>query len=164
MQAGYVNKRMAGAYEMLPLGLRSFRKIENIVREEMDRIGGQELIMSSLQDEALWEKTGRWSDKAVDTWFKSELSIGGKIGFGWTHEEPIAAMAKHHINSYRDLPKYIYQIQTKFRNEKRAKSGILRGREFVMKDLYSLSKDRAEHEDFMRRFVMHTKEYINALG
>ena len=164
LQAGYINKRMAGAYEMLPLGLRSFKKVENIVREEMDRIGGQELIMSSLQDEALWEKSGRWCDKSVDTWFKSELSIGGQIGFGWTHEEPIAAMSKHHINSYRDLPKYVYQIQTKFRNEKRAKSGILRGREFVMKDLYSLSKDRAEHEEFYEKICGAYEKIYQRMG
>lgn len=134
IRAGYVHKEMAGVYAYLPLGLRVLEKIKGIVREEMDKIGGQEIIMTSLQRKELWEKTGRWSDEAVDVWFKSSLAAGGEVGFGWSHEEPIADMMRNYVASYKDLPVVVYQFQTKLRNELRAKSGIMRGREFVMKD------------------------------
>lgn len=151
IQAGYIHKEMAGVYNMLPLGLRVLKKIENIIREEMDNIGGQEVELSSLQDNNLWEKTDRWNDQNVDIWFKTKLKNDTELGLGFTHEEPLTHLLKDHINSYKDLPKYIYQFQTKFRNETRAKSGIMRGREFLMKDLYSFSKTDEEHSDFYKK-------------
>ena len=148
MRAGFVNKEMAGVYSYLPLGLRVVKKIENLIREEMNAIGGQELLMSSLQDPQLWKQTNRWSDKEVDIWFKTRNE---DFGLGNTHEEPITAQMVHHINSYKDLPVYVYQIQNKFRNEPRAKSGLLRGREFFMKDLYSFNKDEKEQDKFYEK-------------
>ena len=138
---------MAGAYSYLPLGLRVFKNIENIIREEMNAIGGQEVELSSLQSPQLWKKSGRWDD-AVDVWFKTQLKDGGELGLGWTHEEPLTALMTEHMSSYKDLPRYVYQFQKKFRNEPRAKSGILRTREFVMKDLYSFNKDEKEFRQF----------------
>jgi prolyl-tRNA synthetase len=148
IRAGFIHKEMAGVYAYLPLGLRVLENIKQIVREEMDAIGGQELIMTSLQRKELWETTDRWDDKQVDVWFKSQLKNGTAVGLAWSHEEPITAMMKNYLSSYRDLPAYAYQFQTKLRNELRAKSGIMRGREFVMKDLYSYSRSEAEHQKF----------------
>lgn len=149
IRAGYVNKNMAGVYEFLPLGFRSLQKIIQIIREEMNGIGGQELFLSALQNPGPWKETGRWDDeKASEVWFYTKLNVGGDLGLGWTHEEPITSALKHHINSHKDLPKYAYQIQSKFRNEKRSKSGILRTREFIMKDLYSFCKNKEEHDIF----------------
>ena len=148
IRAGFIHKEMAGVYAYLPLGLCVVDKIKQIVREEMNAIGGQELIMTALQRKELWEQTDRWSDEKVDVWFKSELKAGGEVGFGWSHEEPIADMLRHYISSFRDLPILVYQFQTKLRNELRAKSGIMRGREFVMKDMYSFCIDEAAHAAF----------------
>lgn len=148
IQAGYVYKEMAGVYAYLPLGLRVIEKIKSIIREEMDAIGGQELIMTALQRKELWEKTDRWDDENVDVWFKSQLKNGTDVGFGWSHEEPITVMMRNYLSSYRDLPAYAYQFQTKLRNELRAKSGIMRGREFVMKDMYSYSLTDEDHQKF----------------
>lgn len=148
IRAGYVYKEMAGVYAYLPLGLRVIEKIKQITREEMNLLDAQEIIMTGLQRKELWETTDRWSDEKVDVWFKSELKNGTEVGFGWSHEEPISEMMKGHINSYKDLPVYVYQFQTKLRNELRAKSGIMRGREFVMKDMYSYSTDAEQHEAF----------------
>ncbi len=145
MRAGYVHKEMAGVYAYLPLGLRVQEKIKQIVRDEMNAIDGQELIMTSLQRKELWESTGRWDDETVDVWFKSSLKAGGEVGFGWSHEEPIGEMMKNYISSYKDLPISVYQFQTKLRNELRAKSGVMRGREFVMKDMYSFCGDEETH-------------------
>lgn len=147
-RAGFIYKEMAGVYAYLPLGLRVLEKIKQIVREEMNAIGGQELIMSSLQRKELWEKTDRWDDTNVDVWFKSALKNGAEVGFGWSHEEPITDMMREYVASYRDLPVCVYQFQTKLRNELRAKSGIMRGREFVMKDMYSYTTDAAAHQKF----------------
>ena len=148
IKAGFVYKEMAGAYAYLPLGLRVIEKIKQIVREEMNNVGADEIIMTALQRKELWEKTDRWDDEKVDVWFKSLLKNGTEVGFGWSHEEPISEMMKGFINSYRDLPVYVYQFQTKLRNELRAKSGIMRGREFVMKDMYSYSVSEEAHQKF----------------
>ena len=148
IRAGFVHKEMAGVYAYLPLGIRVLEKIKQIVRKEMDIIGGQEMIMTSLQRKELWEVTDRWDDSKVDVWFKSSLKNGTEIGLGWSHEEPITEMMKSYISSYRDLPIYAYQFQTKLRNELRAKSGIMRGREFVMKDMYSYAVDEEQHQKF----------------
>ena len=148
IRAGYIYKNMAGAYSFLPLGLRVIEKINSIIREEMNAIGGQEMIMPSLQDSELWEASDRWSDDAVDVWFKTELKAGGTVGLAWTHEEVITNLMRQYISSYKDLPKFPYQIQKKFRNEMRAKSGIMRTREFDMKDLYSFSATQEQHDAF----------------
>lgn len=146
IRAGYVHKEMAGVYSYLPLGLRVLNNLIRIIREEMNRVGGQEVLMSSLQDPELWKKTDRWSDENVDVWFKSELKAGGEVGLGWTHEEDITAIAQKYVSSYRELPFSAYQFQNKFRNEIRAKSGIMRTREFIMKDMYSFSRTNEEHQ------------------
>lgn len=146
IRAGFIHKEMAGVYDFLPLGLRVLEKINDIVREEMNAIGGQELLMSVLQNKELWEKTGRWSDEVVDNWFKTKLKNGAEVGLGFTQEEPITNIMRDYISSYADLPKLAYHIQWKYRNEERAKSGIMRGREFLMKDLYSFAASQEEHE------------------
>lgn len=151
IRAGFIQKMGAGVYSFLPLGLRVLNKIENIIREEMNAIGGQELQLAALQEKSLWEKTNRWDDGVVDNWFKTALKNGNELGLGFTHEEPLTNLMRDHIRSFRDLPVYAYQFQTKFRNETRAKSGILRGREFLMKDLYSFSRTEDEHNDFYEK-------------
>ena len=153
IRAGMVYKVMAGVYAYLPLGLKVLEKIKQIVREEMDAIGGQELIMTSLQKRETWEITDRWSDENVDVWFKSKLKNETEVGFGWSHEEAIIEMMKNFVASYKDLPANVYQFQTKMRNELRAKSGIMRGREFVMKDMYSCSIDEEQHEKFYQETI-----------
>jgi len=151
IRGGFIYKEMAGVYTYLPLGLRVLKKIENIIREEMNNIGSQEISMTALQNPDLWKKTDRWSDEIVDCWFKTKLKNDNELGLACTHEEPITNMLTGYVNSYRDLPLFIYQFQTKFRNELRAKSGILRGREFMMKDLYSFCKDEKEHNEFYEK-------------
>lgn len=151
IRGGFIHKQMAGAYAYLPLGLRVLKRIESVVREEMNAIGGQELLMTALQDKTHWEKTDRWDDEKVDNWFKTTLKAGGETGLAITHEEPLTALMTEYVSSYKDLPFSVYQFQTKFRNELRAKSGIMRGREFLMKDLYSFAKDREEHDAFYEK-------------
>jgi len=164
IRAGFVHKQIAGAYSFLPLGLRVINKINNIIREEMNKAGGQELHMTVLQNKEIWEKTDRWSDEIVDNWFKTELKNGTELGLGFTHEEPIANIMTNFIRSYKDLPLYAYQIQTKFRNEARAKAGMLRGREFLMKDLYSFSTNKAQHEEFYEKMKDVYMNVYNRLG
>ena len=164
IKAGYVHKEMAGVYDYLPLGLKVVEKIKQIVREEMNVIGGQELIMSSLQKKDTWERTKRWDDEVVDVWFKSKLKDETEVGFGWSHEEPIVEMVKQHLSSYKDLPINVYQFQTKLRNELRSKSGIMRGREFVMKDMYSISADAEQHEKFYQASIDAYKRVFDRLG
>jgi prolyl-tRNA synthetase len=135
----------------LPLGLRVLNKISDIIREEMDAIGGQEMLLTVLQNPELWKKSDRWNDAKVDNWFKTKLKNNNELGMGFTHEEPLTSLMKNYINSYKDLPKFPYQIQTKFRNETRAKSGIMRCREFMMKDLYSFCHNQEEHDKFYKK-------------
>lgn len=163
-RAGYIHKEMAGVYAYLPLGLRVLENIKQVIREEMNAIGGEEIQMTALQNPEVWEKSGRWSDQAVDIWFKTELSAGGELGLAPTHEEPLTNLMKTYIHSYKDLPVYVYQFQTKFRNELRAKSGILRGREFLMKDLYSFSTDQASHDEFYHRVEIAYRKIFDRLG
>ncbi|MDO8632988.1 MAG: aminoacyl--tRNA ligase-related protein [Candidatus Wildermuthbacteria bacterium] len=151
IQAGFVHKEMTGVYSFLPLGLRVLNNIIQIIREEMNAIGGQELFLSSLQNPELWKKSKRWDDKIVDIWFKTKLKSDAEVGLANTHEEPLTELMKNHITSYKDLPVFAYQFQTKFRNELRSKSGLLRTREFLMKDLYSFSKTVEEHEAFYQK-------------
>jgi prolyl-tRNA synthetase len=164
IRAGYVYKEMAGAYAYLPYGLRVVEKIKQVVREEMNAIRSNELIMTGLQNKAIWEKSGRWDDEKVDVWFKSALQDGTEVGFGWTHEEPIVEMLKQHIHSYKDLPASLYQFQTKLRNELRAKSGIMRGREFVMKDMYSFHDSKEALDAYYNETIEAYKRVYDRLG
>ncbi len=164
IRAGFIHKEMAGVYSLLPLGLKVVDRIRQVIREEMDAIGGSEIKLTALQEKTVWEKTGRWDDKVVDNWFKTELKNGTELGLAYTHEAALAELMKSYISSYRDLPSYPYQFQTKFRNELRAKSGILRGREFLMKDLYSFSKSQAELDLFYDKSIEAYKKIFTRLG
>ena len=164
IRAGYVYKEMAGVYAYLPLGLRVVEKIKQIVREEMNAIDSNELIMTGLQRKEIWEKTGRWSDETVDVWFKTHLQDETELGLGWSHEEPIVEMMKQYIASYKDLPISVYQFQTKMRNELRAKSGIMRGREFVMKDMYSFHTTKEDLDNYYEQTIEAYKRVYDRLG
>ena len=163
-RAGYIHKEIAGVYDYLPLGIRVIENIKNIIREELNEIGCEEVLMTALQNPEPWEKTGRFSDQEVDIWFKTELASGGELGLAPTHEEPITGLMKTYISSYKDLPVYAYQFQTKFRNELRAKSGILRGREFLMKDLYSFHTSEADLDAFYAKVEEAYQQIFNRLG
>ncbi|MCL5666631.1 MAG: His/Gly/Thr/Pro-type tRNA ligase C-terminal domain-containing protein [Patescibacteria group bacterium] len=145
-QGGFVQKAMAGVYTFLPLGWRVLNKIENIVREEMDNIGGQEMLMPALQPKDNWLATGRWA--GLDVLFKVKSQHGNEYALGPTHEEIVTPASLPIISSYKDLPLAVYQIQTKFRDEPRAKSGLLRGREFRMKDLYSFHATEEDLQNY----------------
>jgi len=164
IRAGFINKVMSGVYIYTPLGLRVLEKIKQIVREEMNSVGGQELIMSSLQKKETWEITSRWDDEVVDMWFKSKLKDGTDVGFAWSHEEAIIEMLKQYLESYKDLPINVYQFQTKFRNELRSKSGIMRGREFVMKDMYSCSVNKEQHDKIYNDTIEAYNRVFKRLG
>src|SRR3989344_2177213 len=164
IRAGFVHKEMAGAYSFLPLGLKTLNKVIGVIREEMDGIGGQEETLTGLQDPAVWEATGRFDDEVVDVWFKTKLKNDTEIGLGFTHEEPITRMMREHLLSHKDAPKLVYQFQTKFRNETRAKSGIMRTREFIMKDLYSFSTNEEEHQDFYNKAAGAYRKIFNRVG
>lgn len=163
-RAGYIHKEMAGVYDFLPLGIRVIENIKNIIRDELNKLGCEELQMTALQNPEPWEKTGRFSDQAVDIWFKTNLASGGELGLAPTHEEPIVNLMKTYISSYKDLPLSVYQFQTKFRNELRAKSGILRGREFLMKDLYSFHTNEEDLDKFYAEVEVAYKKIYERLG
>jgi prolyl-tRNA synthetase len=146
IRAGFIDKLSAGIYSFLPLGLRVLNKISQVIREEMDEIGGEEILMPVLIPKENWEQTGRW--EIFDVLFKLKGADDKEYALGATHEEVVTPLAKKFLLSYRDLPIMPYQIQTKFRNELRAKSGIVRGREFLMKDLYSFHADQADLDRF----------------
>lgn len=158
IKAGFIHKELAGVYSLLPLGLMVVNKIKKVVSDEMLKLGSAEIIMSTIQNKEIWETTDRWSDEKVDVWFKSKLQSGNEIGFGWSHEEPITNMMKYHVSSYNDLPVFVHQFQNKLRNEVRAKSGIMRCREFVMKDMYSYCTSEEQHMDFYNKT---TEAYMN---
>jgi prolyl-tRNA synthetase len=164
IRAGFIHKEMAGVYAFLPLGLRVINKISDIIREEMDKIGGVEMQSTALQKQDIWEKTNRWDDKSVDNWFKTELKNGTKLGLAFTHEEPMSNMLKSFVSSYKDLPVYVYDIRTVFRNEARAKSGIIRGREFFWKALYSFSKNEAEHNAYYEKAKIAYRNIFDRAG
>lgn len=152
MRADFASKEVSGVYNFLPLGLRVLNKVANIVREEMNKAGGQEILLSALQNKASWQKTGRW--KSFDALFKVKSQYNQEYALGPTHEEVLVPIAREYVKSYRDLPLSLYQIQTKFRDEPRAKSGLLRGREFLMKDLYSFhtdGKDMLSYYEVMKK-------------
>ena len=162
LQAGYIDKLMAGVYSYLPLGLKVLNKIQNIIREEINAIGGQELLLPALHPRDVWEQTGRWN--TVDDLYKLTDSSGRDFALGATHEEIITPLAKRDIFSYRDLPLALYQFQTKFRMELRAKSGLLRGREFLMKDLYSFHVDDNDFQEYYKKVKTAYKNIFDRLG
>ncbi len=164
IRAGFVYKEMAGVYAYLPLGIRVLENIKQIVREEMNAIGSNELVMTTLQRKDVWEKTTRWSDDVVDVWFKTKLKDETEVGLGWSHEEPIVEMLKNYVHSYKDLPISLYQFQGKMRNELRAKSGIMRGREFVMKDMYSLHATKEDLDAYYEKTIEAYKRVYDRLG
>jgi len=164
IKAGFIHKEMAGVYAFLPLGKRVLDNISEIVRQEMNAVGGQEVQMTVLQPQDIFEKTDRWDDKKVDNWFKTKLANGTELGMGLTHEEPIVDSMKDFVKSYKDLPVLVYQIQSKFRNEKRAKSGLLRGREFTMKDMYSLARSQEEHDEIYEQVAKAYARVYERLG
>lgn len=164
IRAGFIYKDSAGVYAMLPLGLKVLGRLEGIIRVEMEALGGVEISMTSLQRQELWQRTDRWDDNKVDIWFKSKLKNDTEVGLAWSHEEPITEMMTSYIESYRDLPAYPYQFQTKLRNETRAKSGIMRTREFVMKDLYSYSRSEGEHQKFYDKVTAAYLRIFEAAG
>lgn len=159
LRGGFIYKEMAGVYAYLPLGLRVLRKIEEIIREEMENIGAEELLMSIFQPKKIWEETGRWSKEIGEVMYKCKEN-GKDIGLGPTHEEMITDIVRNFIKSFKDLPRALFQIQTKFRKEPRARSGLLRGREFDMKDLYSFHKSE---EDFKKYYEKVKKSYLKIL-
>lgn len=164
IKAGFISKEMAGVYSFLPLGLRVIKKIENIIREEMDSVGGTEMRTSVFQSKDVWEKSGRWGDDVVDVWFKTNLKNGGEIGLSFTNEEAYSSILKQYISSYKDLPIYPYDFKSIFRNEIRSKSGILRGREFYWKALYSFSKSEEEHNEFYDKMKDAYKNIFKKVG
>jgi prolyl-tRNA synthetase len=164
IRAGYVYKELSGVFAYLPLGLKVLDKIINVIRQEMNSLGAQELLLTALQSPFMWQATDRWDDDKVDVWFKTALRDGTALGLAFTHEEPLTAIMTNHIQSYRDLPVYVYQFQTKFRNEARAKSGVMRLREFIMKDLYSFCPDEKSHQQFYEQVKDAYLRIFNRLG
>ena len=160
IQGGYVDRLMAGVYSLLPIGLRVLRNIEKIVREEMNSISGQELLMPALQPKELWDETGRW-EKLRGDMYQFTDSSKKPLGLGFTHEEVALAIARERMSSYKNFPFYIYQIQRKFRDEPRPRSGILRGREFFMKDMYSFHTSKEDLDDFYNNVI--SKSYMRVL-
>jgi len=155
IKAGYIEKVSAGIYNILPLGWKVVNKISQIVREELNKIGAQELLLTNLHPKEFWEATGRW--ESFDALFKTKSRLEKEYALAPTHEEIIFPLMKKIIQSYKDLPKAVYQIHIKFRDELRAKAGILRTREFLMKDLYSFHKDE---EDLKRYKELVDQTYL----
>jgi prolyl-tRNA synthetase len=164
IRAGFIYKEMAGVYSYLPLGLRVLKKIENIIREEMNAVGGLEMKTSILQSKEIWEKTNRWSDEEVDIWFKTKLKSGAEVGLSWSNEEDYTNILKQYVSSHKDLPLYLYDFKDILRNETRSKSGMLRGREFFWKALYSFSKDEAEHNVFYEKMKIAYQNVFKRVG
>lgn len=164
IRAGYIDKLMAGVYSYLPLGLRVLNKIKEIVREEMRNLGAQEILMPALQPKALWEETGRWTNPGPNVMFQFKGREGREYGLGWTHEEVVVDIARRRVSSYKDLPLALFQIQDKFRDEPRAKSGLLRGREFSMKDLYSFHADENDLLEFYEKAKLVYQKIFKRCG
>lgn len=160
-RASFVNKVLSGVYTYLPLGIRVLSKIEQIVREEMTRIGGQEILMPALHPKEYWLQTGRWD--TFEALFKLSSKYGSELALGSTHEEIVVPLAQHVISSYQDLPISVFQIQSKFRDEPRAKSGLLRGREFRMKDMYSFHRDTPDLDRYYERVLVAYQRIFDRL-
>jgi len=163
LKGGFIDQLMSGVYTFLPLGWRVHRKIENIIREEMDAIGGQEILMPALSPKNLWEETGRWT--SIDPpLFKFKDRHDKEIALGPTHEEVITDLVRRKVQSYKDLPFSLYQIQNKFRNEMRSTGGLLRVREFIMKDLYSFHTTQKDLEAFFKKVIKAYEKIFNRCG
>ena len=164
VQGGYVDMLQAGVYTYLPLGWRVIQKIVRIVREEMDAEGGQELLMPALQPKNIWEETGRWSGSLQEVMYQFKDAAGKELGLAATHEEVIYDLARRFLSSYKELPLAVYQIQNKFRAELRAKGGLMRGREFMMKDLYSFHLSEEDLNQYYQRQIEAYKRVYSRLG
>lgn len=162
IRGGFAHKEMSGVYTFLPLGLKTIKKIENIVREEMDKAGGQEILMPVFQSKEAWQKTGRW--ESMDDLYKVSDSSGREVGLGPTHEENVVPLVQQFASSYKDFPVAVYQIQNKFRMELRAKSGVLRGREFLMKDMYSFHTSEEDLSSFYEKMKGVYKNVFQRVG
>jgi prolyl-tRNA synthetase len=163
VRAGFIDQLMAGSWTLLPLGWRVVTKINQIIREEMNAIGGQEMLMPLLHPRSIWNETGRW-DKANEIMYKLTDSRGRENVLSFTHEEIVMDLLRKNIKSYADLPVYVYHFSTKFRNELRARSGILRGREFMMKDLYSAHTTEADLMDYYEKVKGAYRKIFDRLG
>src|SRR3989338_2782744 len=155
LRAGMIKKLASGVFSFLPLGLRSLKKVENIIREEMDRTGAHEILMPVLQPAELWKESQRWDDIS-DVMWRLEDKNKRQFGLGPTHEEVVTDIARHSLRSYRQLPVTLYQIQMKFRDEIRPRFGLMRSREFLMKDAYSF---HADEKDALREYQVMFKAY-----
>ncbi|MBI2100581.1 MAG: prolyl-tRNA synthetase [Candidatus Vogelbacteria bacterium] len=162
IRAGFIHKEMAGVYSYLPLGLRVIRKLENLIRRAMVALPAQEVLLPALQPKESWLLTGRW-DKMTDL-YKLRDESGREFALGPTHEEVVTPLVKNFLSSYQDLPLAIWQFQTKFRMEPRAKSGLLRGREFLMKDLYSFHRDAIDLKRFYQGVINSYRTIFKTLG
>lgn len=162
IRAGFIDKTAAGVYSFLPLGWRVINKLKNIVITEMEAIEGQEINMPSLTSRENWRATGRWD--TLDVLFKTSGLDEKEYALNPTHEEVVTPLAKKFINSYRELPLAVFQIQNKFRNEKRAKSGLIRGREFLMKDLYSFHANQADLDHYYDRVILAYQNIFRRIG
>lgn len=163
VRAGFIDQLMAGSWTLLPLGWRVINKINQIIREEMNAIGGQEMLMPLLHPKSLWGETGRW-DKAGAIMYKLADDRGREYALSFTHEEVVMDLLRKNIKSYADLPVSVYHFSTKFRNELRARSGILRGREFMMKDLYSAHVDEKDLMKYYERVKEAYAKIFKRLG
>ncbi|MDA3803125.1 MAG: His/Gly/Thr/Pro-type tRNA ligase C-terminal domain-containing protein [Patescibacteria group bacterium] len=162
IRAGFIDKLASGIYSYLPLGLKVLNKIRNIVVSEMEDLGGQEISMPSLATKENWLATGRWD--TMDVLFKLGAADKKEYALNPTHEEIISPLASKFISSYKDLPFSVFQIQTKFRNEKRAKAGLMRGREFLMKDLYSFHENQVDLDAFYERAILSYERIFDKVG
>ena len=162
IRAGFIHKEMAGVYSYLPLGLRVIKKIEQIISAEMNKLGSQEVLLSALHPKENWIRTGRW--ETMTDLYKIKDENNHELVLGPTHEEIITPLIVSHLNSYQDLPFSVYQFQTKFRRELRAKSGILRGREFIMKDLYSFHRDKTDLDNFYNQVGASYRKIFETVG
>jgi len=163
VRGGFIDQLMSGSWTLLPLGFRVVQKINQIIREEMNAIGGQEMLMPLLHPKSIWNETGRW-DKADSIMYKLKDARDKEYVLSFTHEEIVMDLLRKTINSYQDLPVAVYHFSTKFRNEARAKSGILRGREFMMKDLYSAHTSEKDLMDYYEKVKEAYKKIFNRLG
>lgn len=164
IRAGFVYKEMAGVYTLLPLGYKVFENIIAIIKDEMNQVGGVQMKTSALQSKEVWETTNRWDDEVVDNWFKTKLKNDTELGLSFTNEEAYSNIVRNYVKSYKDLPIYLYDFKTIFRNELRSKSGIMRGREFYWKALYSFSKDKEEHDAFYESMKVAYENVFRRVG
>ena len=163
VRAGFMDQLMAGSWTLLPLGFRVVTKINQIIREEINAVGGQEMLMPLLHPKELWNETERW-DKAAGIMYKLKDQRDREYALSFTHEEIVMDVLRKNIRSYQDLPVALYHFSTKFRNEPRAKSGILRGREFMMKDLYSAHATEKDLMEYYERVKEAYKKIFHRLG